>query len=439
MLREACTAAFFGMMAACAGSAADFNVRNYGAKGDGKTDDTAAIQRAISACSDAGGGRVVVPGGTYTSYTLSLLSNVDFHIERGAVVRGGDVGERYPDFSPTALWHPERSPRFNRKAFFYTVGATNVSITGTGTIDGNSGVFHHWSEEKRRFVRNSHTNLTGRCVFFVACSGVRVEDVLIDQPTGWATWFLDCDDLKISRLRIRCDYRFMNGDGIHLGGCRNVVVTGCNVDSEDDALILRAHQEQMTTPRPLEHVLVSNCVFRANRPDGIRLGWSGDAPLRDIVVTHCTITHSGNGIECRIPAINRWGNIDPPRGSGQVLKSEKVKPEDVRRSDWLSAPKGMIPFSLENVRFEHLTVRSQRAPILFDIFQRQKEDPHWYGDYDITPTTPFRNVVFAHCRFYCDAMPSFSPPSVLRFEGLVFDDVQFLPSIPESDLKRLVQ
>jgi len=303
-----------------------------------------------------------------------------------------------------------------------------VAITGKGEIDGNAEAFHHWSAEKGRFVRNSDTNLTGRCVFFVGCKNVRIEDVLIHRPTGWSTWFLDCDDLKIARLRVACNRNYMNGDGIHLGACRDVVVTDCLIDSEDDALILRAHQEQMIRPRPLERVLVSNCVFRAQRPCGIRLGWSGDAPLKDILVTHCRITNSGTGIGCILPGIYRWGSVDPPRG---FAVGGAKQPEALLRPDWLSRPDGMLPFALENVRFEYLDIRAETSPILFNVFAASSEGPQWHWDMDPTPLTPFKNVVFAHCRFHCDAMPSFTPPPTLRFQGLSFEDVEFLPWIPE--------
>ena len=92
----------------------------------------------------------------------------------------------------------------------------------------------------------------------------------------------------------------------------------------------------------------------------------------------------------------------------------------------------MIPFSLENVRFEHLDVRAERSPINFEVFAPANDGPQWVWDCDPTPTTPYKDVVFRHCRFYCDAMPSFTPPPVLRFEGLVFDDVQFLPYVTEA-------
>lgn len=391
-----------------------WNVRESGAVGDGRTDDTAALQRTIDGCSAAGGGCVTVPKGTYLSYTLSLRNGVELHLERGATILGGPDGEKYAPFAPTDVWRPERSPRFNRRAFLYTPGATNVAITGSGVIDGNAAAFHAWSEEGRRWKRISDTKLTGRCVFFVGCRNVCVEGVTIRNPTGWATWFLDCDNLAIRDLVVRCDRRFMNGDGIHLGGCRDVVVTGCDVDSEDDALILRAHQEQMRVPHALERVFVSNCVFRAARPCGIRLGWSGDAPLRDILVTHCAIPHSGTGIGCRIPPINRRLNIDPPRWNGTDFV------------DRLNKPGGMLPFALENVRFEHLEVHAVHKPFEFDIFNIDT----YHGDnaFELMPTAIFKNVVLKDCRFYSDGMPVMSRPSDVKVRGWRFENVELLPA-----------
>lgn len=108
----------FGFRLACAGlclaaqavAAATVDVRSHGAQGDGVTDDTAALQRAIDACAAQGGGRVVVPGGVYKTYTLSLKSDVDLHLERGATLKGGEDALKYPEFAPTPVWNVERAP-----------------------------------------------------------------------------------------------------------------------------------------------------------------------------------------------------------------------------------------------------------------------------------------------------------------------------------------
>ena len=114
----------------------------YGAVADGITDSTAAIQHAIDACAAASGGRVTIPAGVFRTYTLSLKTNVELHLEAGAVLRGGDDPLGYPLFEPNDIWRVERAPRFNRRALFYTLGQEHVSITGQGTIDGNAAKFH---------------------------------------------------------------------------------------------------------------------------------------------------------------------------------------------------------------------------------------------------------------------------------------------------------
>lgn len=150
------------------------DVTRFGAKPDGATDNTAAIQRAIDECSANGGGRVLVPGGgVYKTYTLSLKSNVDLHVERGATLKGGEDPLKYPEFAPTPAWNVERAPRFNKRAMFYTVAQTNVAITGGGVIDGSAEAFHRLVDGRWR--RTSDTNITGRCVFFVGCRDVRLE------------------------------------------------------------------------------------------------------------------------------------------------------------------------------------------------------------------------------------------------------------------------
>ena len=364
-------------------AAADFDVTKYGAKPDGATDSTAAIQKAIDDCSAKGGGRVRVPGGgKYVTYTLNLKNNVELHIDRGATLLGGEDPFKYPVFETNAVWNAERSPRFNRRAMFYTVGQTNVAITGSGTIDGNAEKFHH--EEKHnnwtgyRWFRNSHTNITGRCVFFVGCSDVRLDDVLILHPAGWSTWFLDCDRVGVRGVRIEADRRFPNGDGLHFGGCRDVTVSDCIVHSQDDALILRTHQEQMKNPRPCERVVVNNCILNSYGAFAIRIGWTGDGPVRDITVNNIVSTISRAGVGFTLPpeppAPREY--MDPPRGRGLVPPPLSER----------------LPFYAENIHFSNMTVFGSRTPFEISIGGNQRVDY-------------IRNISFSHCRFKSPNLP----------------------------------
>ena len=397
-------AALTAAVAALCATAAEYDVTRYGAKPDGATDNTAAIQKAIDDCAAKGGGRVIVPGGgKYVTYTLNLKNNVELHIDRGATLLGGEDPFKYPVFETNAVWNAERSPRFNRRAMFYMVGQTNVAITGAGTIDGNAEKFHH--EEKHnnwtgyRWFRNSHTNITGRCVFFVGCRDVRLDDVLILHPAGWSTWFLDCDRVGVRGVRIEADRRFPNGDGLHFGGCRDVTVSDCIVHSQDDALILRTHQEQMKKPRPCERVVVNNCILNSYGAFAIRIGWTGDGPVRDITVNNIVSTFSRAGVGFTLPpeppAPREY--MDPPRGRGLVPPPLSER----------------LPFYAENIHFSNMTIFGSRIPFEISIGGNQRVDY-------------IRNISLSHCRFKSPNLPRVSfhernNVSDWRFSDVVFE------------------
>ena len=384
------------LAASFASCAATRDVTAYGARPDGATDSTAAIQRAIDECSASGGGRVLVPGGgVYKTYTLSLKSGVELHIDRGATLKGGENPYKYPEFGPTDVWNVERAPRFNRRAMFYTAGQTNVAITGSGTIDGNAEAFHERVDGRWR--RISDTNITGRCVFFVGCRDVRLDDVLIYHPCGWSTWFLDCDRVQCRRVRVECDHEFHNGDGLHFGGCRDVTVSDCIIDAEDDALIVRTHQEQMRKARPCERMTFANCVLRSNQC-AIRIGWTGDGPIRDVSFDNIQCAYSRLGVQFYLPAEPmppaEWN--DPPRGRGLA------KPP-------LSA---RLPFSVENMRFSNMSVYSFNAPFSIDVGRTER-------------VACLKDISFSHCRFTAQQPPVFRCRPEDMVSGWRFSDVTF--------------
>ena len=378
---KSAVAALTAAVAALCATAAEYDVTRYGAKPDGATDSTAAIQKAIDDCAAKGGGRVIVPaGGKYVTYTLNLKSNVELHVERGATLLGGEDPLKYPVFETNAVWNAERAPRFNRRAMFYTVGRRNVAITGAGTIDGNAEKFHHQEERKNwtghNWFRNSHTNITGRCVFFVGCTDVRLDDVLILHPAGWSTWFLDCDRVGVRGVRIEADPRFPNGDGLHFGGCRDVTVSDCIVHSQDDALIVRTHQEQMKKPRPCERVVVNNCILNSYGAFAIRIGFRGDGPVRDVSFNNIVSTHSKAGIGFTVPSAPKGEDMDPPRGRG-------LKPPP---------PESLVPFSAENFRFSNMSIACSRPMRFLELGTT-------------TPIAFIKDISFSHCRFKAPGLP----------------------------------
>ncbi|MBR4170298.1 MAG: hypothetical protein IKR48_01450, partial [Kiritimatiellae bacterium] len=384
----------------CAGT---FDVTAFGAKADDATDNTAAIQKAIDACSAKGGGRVLVPsGGVYQTYTLNLKNNVELHIERGATLKGGEGPYKYPEFKPTPVWNVERAPRFNRRAMFYTVGQTNVAITGAGTIDGNAEKFHERTDKRNwtgyNWWRKSDTNITGRCVFFVGCSDVRLDDVLIYHTSGWSTWFLDCDRIGIRGVRIEADHRFPNGDGLHFGGCRDVTVSDCMIDSQDDSLIIRTHQEQMKKPRPCERVVVNNCILRSSGAYVIRIGFTGDGPVRDMSFNNIISPHSRLGIGFTLPPEPAPPNEykDPPRGRGLVPPPLSSR----------------LPFYAENLRFSNMSIICDQAPLGVIVGNTER-------------VSFMKDITFSNCSFKSQKPPFCRCRSKDNVRNWRFSDVTF--------------
>ena len=384
-------------------SAATYDVKSYGAKPDGKRDNTAAIQKAIDECGKKGGGTVLVPGGgVYKTYTLHLKSNVELKIDRGATLKGGEDALKYPPFPPTKVWRSDRCPRWNRRAMFYTVGQTNVAITGSGTIDGNAEAFHERVNGKWR--RISHTNVTGRCVFFAGCRDVRFDDILVYHPAGWSTWFLDCDRVQCRRVRIECHREFPNGDGLHFGGCRDVTVSDCIIDAQDDAIILRSHQEQMRAPAPCERVTVENCTLRSNQ-SAIRIGWTGDAEVRDAAFRNIVCPYSRLGIQFYLPPlVDPAHNVDPPRGNGIPLPDFPL-----------------APFAVRDLRFDNMQVNCFTSPFYIKI--------------GATENVAFiKDVSFSNCKFTSQQPPVFKCRPEDHVENWRFSNVEFNVLKPRGSL-----
>lgn len=388
---------------ALSSSAETYDVKAYGAKPDGKKDNTAAIQKAIDECSKAGGGTVLVPGGgVYKTYTLNLKNNVELKVDRGATLKGGEDALKYPPFPPTKVWRSDRCPRWNRRAMFYTVGQTNVAITGSGTIDGNAEAFHERVDGRWRRV--SHTNITGRCVFFAGCRDVRFDDVLVYHPAGWSTWFLDCDRVQCRKVRIECHREFPNGDGLHFGGCRDVTVSDCIIDAQDDAIVLRSHQEQMRAPVPCERVTVANCTLRSNQ-SAIRIGWTGDAEVKDAAFHNIVCPYSRLGVQIYLPKLRDPAySIDPPRGNG------------IPRPDF-----PLAPFAVRNLNFNNMQVNCFTSPFYIDIGSSER-------------VVCLRDVSFSNCKFVAQQPPVFRCRPEDHVENWRFSNVEFEVRKPRGSL-----
>ena len=237
----------------------DFNVKDFGAIPDGVTGNTESIQRAIDECTKQGGGRVVLSQGVYKTGSIVLKSNVELHIEAGAVLLGSPNCEDYPEKQGLSHVISENLPRHRNACLIFAENAENIAITGMGKIDCNGEVF---VEEKTgdwtgwRFQRKDLPT-PPRAVFFTGCKNVKVESVtMVNQPSGWSYWIHDCDFVTFDKCHILAKVDYRNNDGIHINSSRNVNISNCNIVTGDDCIVVRANNRSLAENKVCERVTV---------------------------------------------------------------------------------------------------------------------------------------------------------------------------------------
>ena len=259
-------------------AARDFDVRDFGAAGDGKTLDTKAIQAAIDKCTAEGGGRVVLAGGrVYLSGGVVLRSNVKLFIDAGSVLRGSLDKDDYPDIAPQLPYL--YSERFTRH-LIYAERERNIGIACRGTIDGQGTheVFDHKQspgDKDRPYILR-----------FVECNQVIVRDVTLLESARWCSHYLACEDVVIDGVTILCSPR-ANRDGIDIDSCNRVRISNCRVETGDDAIVLKA-----TAHRPCKNVTVTNCNL-SSQAAAFKLGTESNGGFENIVMSNCTIYDTG--------------------------------------------------------------------------------------------------------------------------------------------------
>ena len=246
---------------------------------------TARLQAQIDAASAKGGGRVMVGKGVCRCGTLYLKSGVELHLEEGAVLQGGGKSEDYDDAIPDrhVYRYAGMKPYTDtRKAFIFAEGATNIAITGKGTVDcRGTEFFDHSTKLWGRFWAKPMCYRV-REVVFIGCKGIRIEDATFKDPSVWTMWLRFCEDIVISRIRIDVEQRIVNSDGIDFDGCRHVRVGDSYFHTGDDSIVLRAIRDREDPRREVvcEDIVVTNCVLES-LCNGVRIGCPSDDTVRN--------------------------------------------------------------------------------------------------------------------------------------------------------------
>lgn len=274
-----------------------FSISAYGALGDGTTDDAPAIQRAIDACAESGGGRVTVPSGkTFSSGTIQLRSFVELHLEGGATLAASPHDDAYTLRRATtglADERPDDDPDLSTM-LITADGCTGVSITGMGTIDG--GGRHFIIADLDHAYEMQHVR--PYTIYLLNCERVVIQDVVIRDAAYWTVRLSGCRGVRIHGITIRNDLKLPNSDGIDIDTCQRVTISDCDIITGDDGICIKTCRES-TQFGICEDLTIIGCTI-VSTSTGICFGSEIAAPIRNCVISSCVISASNRGLAMQL-------------------------------------------------------------------------------------------------------------------------------------------
>jgi polygalacturonase len=429
-----------------------FQLADFGAVGDGKTVNTAAFAKAISAVNAAGGGQLIVPKGEFLTGPIVLVSHMDLHLEDGAKIQFPTDWATYalalsplpsvpavgPGADPAA---PGTLPAAGRgravggrgrggfgggiPALIYASNVTDVAVTGTGTIDGGGGLFWGPAIEAKggraesisepqtegsaagaagvsQEAADAARQRTGRPKIFVILNGKRVklQGVLLTNAPGFHVAPTRCEDLLIDGVRVKSPANSPNTDGLDPTSCDRVIIRGCTLDDGDDNVAIKT---VVGYPSFLmQNVLIENCTCLHGH--GISMGSQTYGGIQHVLVRNCTFDGGDQAI--RIKSARDRGNI-------------------------------LSDFTFSNIQMKNI----QKIAISINLFYENRADQTERATQPVTSSTPhlsdihIDHVTGINCAKACDivGLPespvedvTFSDVSVEADTGAVIQDVKHI-------------
>ncbi|RPH94191.1 MAG: hypothetical protein EHM72_15770 [Calditrichaeota bacterium] len=435
------------------------DITTFGAQADPQVINTGAIQQAIDAAAAAGGGRVLIPTGEFLSGALRMKSNVELHLESGAVLKGSP---RLADYILDGV----------RRGLLYAYEEKNIHLSGYGVIDGNGTRFfdpqkpHVGQDFDRAFIRQGESYMNfakgvedgpiayddrpGMMVIFLRCEQVTIEDIVLRDSPSWTFRIGDCDGVLVHGITILNNLLVPNSDGIHCTTSANVRISDCDIRAGDDAVIVTGFGDEINVDGDdsrsnldyaqrrcgnksgySENVVVTNCTLQS-RSSGIRVGY-GKNSIRNCTFSNLVIHHSNRGI----------GVFARDAGSiKNILFSDIVIKTRLHTGHWWGhgepihvsaiAQNKEIPVGgVSNIRFQNIMAESEAGILLYAVPEQPLQNIElenvqlkilsgaqataYGGNFDLRPVADLKDAIFKH------DIPGLYAKDI---EGLTVDDLR---------------
>jgi len=389
--------------------ARDFDLLNFGAKGDSTFDNTQAFRSAIAACHQAGGGRVVVPQGIFLTGAIHLQSNVNLFLSQGSVIRFSRDPRHY---LPVVFTRFEGVECINYSPFIYAYGAENIAITGSGTLDGNADDENWWywagkktngwkeslpaqKEDRDALFRMGEQGvpvesrifgaghyLRPNFIQFYRSQRILIEGITIIRSPMWEIHPVLCENVTVQKVIIIS--HGPNNDGCNPESSKNVLIRACYFDTGDDCIAIKSGRD--TDGRrlkvPSENIIIQDCVMKDGH-GGVVIGSEMSGDCRNIFAERCKMDSPNLDRALRIKTNSLRGSIVENiymRDVSVGKVSEAVVLIDLYYSD---GDVGKHTPIVRNIFVSNVTSQQSRYALSFNGYAR----------------SPITDVVIENCRF----------------------------------------
>lgn len=267
-----------------------FALTDFGAVGDGHTLNTAAFRKAIAAVERAGGGELVVPAGRFRTLPFALGSNLNLHLDAGAVILAPNSFAAYGLPDPATL-HSQAEVREKFRTPAPLISGRDlhdVALTGPGTVDGEGAMWWAWSERAARHHPGHVVLRRPKLVVIDGCRRLLVSDVTLTDSPMFHLVPRDVTDLTIERVKVRAPFNAPNTDAIDPGPVTRALIRDCDIDTGDDDIVIKSGGSD---------ILIEDCTIKHGH--GISIGSGTTVGVHDMLVRHCTFDGADNGIRIK--------------------------------------------------------------------------------------------------------------------------------------------
>lgn len=332
-----------------------FNILDYGAVGDGKTDVSTSFSKAVAAAVEAGGGTVYVPTGTYLTTSIRLESNITLDVSPGATISFVTDQDAYPVVH--SRW--EGWTRDVYQSCIYAENAENVTITGGGVLDGNGAEWWDLFRNRREELKYPRPKL----ISFEKCERITIKDVQLRNSPSWTVNPILSNNITVDNVSILNPADSPNTDGIDPESCSNVRISNCHIDVGDDCIAIKAGTEDANENVACENITITNCTM-IHGHGGVVIGSEMTGDVRNVTISNCIFKQTDRGVR-----------LKSRRGRGGTV---------------------------EDIRIDNIIMDEVICPFIMNLYYfcgpRGKDKYVWdKNPYPITEETPtFRRIHFNH-------------------------------------------